>query len=127
MSTLQATNADIRRRMQHERRLREERRLAALPIRTIDALLAELEELHLDGRKRVPETFDPRFEALMATLPSDCRLELRSRITIVHLMDRLYAIQDRLLSQRTEGRSALRDASNASGEAGEDDFLPQAS
>jgi hypothetical protein len=116
MSALETTNAEIRRRMQHEQRLREERRLAALPVRTIDALLAELEELHLDGRKRVPETFDRRLAGLVATLPADCRPELRSRITIVHLMDRLYAIQDCLLSRRA-GRSP----------AGEDDFLPQAS
>lgn len=102
--------------MQQEKRQREERRLAALPVRTIDALLAELEELHLEGRKRVPETYDGRLDALLATLPPDCRLQLRSRITIVHLMDRLYAIQDRLLSRRA-----------ARLEAEEEELLPQAS
>ena len=116
MTALETTNAEIRRRMLHEQRLREERRQAALPVRSIDAVLADLEELHLAGRKRVPETFDRRLEALVATLPADCRLELRSRITIAHLMDRLYAIQDRLLSRRS-GRTL----------APEDDFLPRAS
>jgi hypothetical protein len=116
MSALETTNAEIRRRVQHEQRLREERRQAALPVRSIDALLADLEELHLAGRKHVPETFDRRLAALVASLPADSRLELRSRITIVHLMDLLYAIQDRLFSRRT-GRPV----------APEDDSLPRAS
>jgi hypothetical protein len=97
MSVLQATNAEIRRRAEHEERRRQERRSARLPVRRIDALIADLEELHLAGRKRVPETFDRRLEALAATLPASCAAELRSRITIVHLMDRLYAIQGCLL------------------------------
>ncbi len=119
MSGLQSTNAEIRRRMQQEQRARERRRLADLPVRTIDTILAELEELHLQGRKRVPETYDARLDRLIASLPDECRLELRSRITIVHLMDRLYAIQDRLLSRRG--------AQRGHGEAGYDDFLPRAS
>jgi hypothetical protein len=123
MSALETTNAEIRSRAQHEQRRREQRRLAQLPIRTIDALLAELEELHLAGRKRVPESFDARFEALNAAIPADCRLELRSRITIVHVMDRLYAIQDRLLTRRSR-RSRVDDGP---GESSDDDFLPQAS
>jgi len=120
MSALQSTNTEIRRRMQLEERRREERRRAELPVRSIDALLAELEELHLTGRKRVPENFDARLEDLTATLPDDCRTELRSRITIVHLMDQLYAIQDCLLSRRKSGRREPRADD-------EDDFLPQAS
>ena len=116
MTALETTNAEIRRRLKDERQLREERRRAEQPVRTIDALLAELEELHLEGRKRVPETFDQRLAKLLAGLPADCRLELRSRITIVHLMDKLYAIQDRLLSRR-HPRTVVA----------EDDFLPRAS
>jgi len=104
MSALEATNAEIRRRSQHEQRRRAQRRRAELPVRTIDALISELEELHLSGRKRVPETFDERLDALNATLPDDCRSdELRSKITIVHLMDRLYSIQD-CLFRRLPGR-----------------------
>jgi hypothetical protein len=119
MSPLQSTNAEIRRRLQHEQSRREARRRAQLPVRRIDAMLAELEELHLTGRKRVPETFDERFAALNADLPPECRGELRSRITIVHLMDRLYAIQDCLLARRTGRR--------APGGEEEDDSLPRAS
>ena len=120
MSPLHSTNTEIRRRAQLEESRREARRRADLPMRSIDALLAELEELHLAGRKRVPETFDQRLESLTATLPDDCRTELRSRITIVHLMDQLYAIQDCLLSRRAGGRRAPQGGD-------EDDVLPQAS
>jgi len=122
MSPLEATNAEIRRRLRSERRRREERRLAELPVRTIDALIAELEEMHLHGRKRVPESFEERLEALDATLPDECRGgELRSRITIAHLMDRLYSIQD-CLFRRLPGRDAAGDGSDD-----EDHELPQAS
>jgi hypothetical protein len=122
MSALEATNAEIRRRDQHERRRREQRRQAELPVRAIDALISELEELHLSGRKRVPETFDERLDALTAALPPDCRdAELRSRITIAHLMDRLYAIQDRLF-RRLPGRGGDGDGSDDDGH-----LLPQAS
>jgi hypothetical protein len=124
MTALEAANAEIRRRMRSEQRRREQRRLAELPVRTIDALLAELEELHLAGRKRVPETFEARLEGLDSTLPADCHTApLRSRITIVHLMDRLYAIQDCLLSRRS-GRSE-RDGPTS--DPIDDDLLPQAS
>jgi hypothetical protein len=119
MSPLQSTNAEIRRRMRHEERRRELRRRADLPVRAIDSMLAELEELHLAGRKRVPDTLDDRLERLSDAIPADCRRELRSRITIVHLMDRLYSIQDCLLSRRVaRGRVEL---------VAEDDVLPQAS
>ena len=101
MSTLQTTNDQIitdarRRRLEEAARRRAER-----PIRVIDELLAELEELHLAGRKRVPDSFDARLVALNSELPEDLRRELRSRITIVHLMDRLYEIQDGLLQRKT--------------------------
>ena len=121
MSDLQTTNEEIRRRIQNERRRREQRRRAEQPIRAIDALLAELEQLHLDGRKRVPESFDARFAAMLTTLPADVRVELRSRVTIVHTMDRLYAIQDQLLARRTGERRRRYDLPD------DDDFLPQAS
>jgi len=129
MSALEATNAEIRRRAQHEQRRRDARRRAELPVRRIDALIAELEELHLSGRKRVPDTLDERLAALNAMLPADCRSdELRSRITIVHLMDRLYAIQDRLF-HRLPNRAAEAPESSDGGDGFDDEghALPQAS
>lgn len=103
MSALQTTNDQIitdarRRRLEDAARRRAER-----PIRIIDDLLAELEELHLAGRKRVPDSLDARLVALNAELPAELRRDLRSRITIVHLMDRLYEIQDGLLQRKSSG------------------------
>jgi hypothetical protein len=126
MTALESANAEIRRRARHEQRRREQRRRAELPVRTIDALIAELEELHLAGRKRVPETFDDRLEALNASLPPGCRGdELRSKITIVHLMDRLYSIQD-CLFRKLPGRTG---ATDGGGDGSDEDGhqLPQAS
>lgn len=87
-----------RTRQKEARRARER---ALLPIRIIDAMLAQLEELHLEAKKRVPETFESQLELLQRALPADLRddPELRSRITIAHLMDRLYTLQDHLLSR----------------------------
>jgi len=100
MSTLQHTNdqiiTDVRRRRHED----AARRRAERPIRVIDELLAELEELHLAGRKRVPDSFEGRLDELNASLPAELRRELRSRITIVHLMDRLYEMQDALLQRK---------------------------
>ena len=100
MSTLQTTNdqiiSDVRTRCRQD----AERRRAERPMRVIDRLIAELEELHLAGRKRVPDSLDARLVALNAELPAELRRELRSRITIVHLMDHLYEIQDGLLHRK---------------------------
>ena len=100
MSALEATNAEIRRRAQHEERRRAQRRLAQRPVRAIDALIAELEEMHLHGRKRVPETFDERLSELLEICPAAQAYGLRSRVTIVHLMDQLYEIQELLLEAK---------------------------
>lgn len=104
MNSLDAANREIVTSLVRQRRLEVERRRAVAPIRAIDTLLAELEELHLLGRKRVPESWDDRLAELAAALPPGYSLgELRSRITIVHLMDRLYDIQDALLRVKTGG------------------------
>ena len=52
------------------------------------------------GRKRVPDGFVERLAALNAGLPADLRLEPRARITITHLMDHLYEVQDALFSRK---------------------------
>ncbi|MEA2671861.1 MAG: hypothetical protein QOG45_2081 [Chloroflexota bacterium] len=76
----------------------------AEPIRLIDGLIADLEELHLTERKRVPPSYEVRLVQLTAILPPEVRQELRSRVTIVHLMDRLYEIQGRLLARKATDR-----------------------
>jgi hypothetical protein len=100
MSVLMHTNLEIRAGLQAERRRRAEQARAARPVRLIDALVADLEEQHLGGRKRVPETFDGRLAELAEICPIARRRELRSRVTIVHLMDQLYEILELLLEAK---------------------------
>jgi hypothetical protein len=78
---------------------RSNRERAQRPIRIIDLLITHLEELHLEGRKRVPARFDTALAQLKEALPGDLRPELRSRIAISHLMDTLYELQDELFAR----------------------------
>jgi hypothetical protein len=104
MSALRETNEEILAGIRHRWRSDAERRRLAEPVRLIDALIADLEELHLTDRKRVPPSYESRLLELTAILPPDVRQELRSRVTIVHLMDRLYEIQGRLLARKATDR-----------------------
>ncbi len=78
------------------------------PIEEIDRLLAELEELHLAGRQRVPVAWAPRLARLLDLVPEDCRYPLRERTTIGRLMDTLFRIQDRLFDRSSTGRRLYR-------------------
>lgn len=101
MGGLESTNAEIIAGLRRERARHEERDRLVAPIRVVDSLIADLEELHLAGRMRVPDAFVERLEALDAILPEGLRVEPRSRITIVHLMDELYEVQAALLVRKT--------------------------
>src|ERR1700739_1262403 len=104
MSVLRETNEQILAGIRHRWQSDAERRRRAQPTRLIDGLIADLEELHLTDRKRVPPSYEGRLMHLMTILPPDVRQELRSRVTIVHLMDRLYEIQGRLLARKATER-----------------------
>ena len=101
MSALADTNLQIRAERLAERRRHAAQARAQLPIRLVDALLTELEELHLVGRKRVPETLDVRLADFQSVCPQAGGHDLRSRITIARLMDRLYEIQELLLETKS--------------------------
>jgi hypothetical protein len=100
VSALEDTNLQIREEVLAERRRRAAQARAVLPIRLVDGLIAELEELHLVGRKRVPETLDERLADFQAICPQARAYDLRSRITIGRLMDQLYEIQELLLGTK---------------------------
>jgi len=104
MSALNNANQQIRAARAQQSERADARRREQRPIRAIDRLLASLEELHLEGRKRVPEAFDDQLEELNELLPTELRRSLRSRITIAHLMDDLYEIQGVLLVRAGGGR-----------------------
>jgi hypothetical protein len=104
MSVLRETNEQILVGIRYRWRSDAERRRVAEPFRLIDGLIADLEDLHLTDRKRVPPSYEARLSQLTAVLAPEMRLDLRSRVTIVHLMDRLYEIQGRLLARKTTDR-----------------------
>ena len=99
MSSLADVSQEIARTAEEQRRSRRRtiqlRRLLA----TVDRLLEELEELHLIGKSRVPLNWAARLEALTAALPAGMRRTLRTGVTIVRLMDELFAIQESLLRE----------------------------
>jgi hypothetical protein len=97
---LRSTNQQIIDEARRRQREQAARVRASAPIRAIDELISELEELHLANRKRVPDALEDRLTALNSLLPDDLRRELRSRVTIIHLMDELYELQDALLSRK---------------------------
>jgi hypothetical protein len=102
--TVQAIReADLARR----RRIAERRRLRR-PVARVDELLQELEEIHLQGGIKVPAQTIVKIERLLETLPPGCPTEFPLRTTIARVMDRLYAIQDFLLSMKDGERVQLQ-------------------
>ncbi|GAC1656494.1 MAG: hypothetical protein NVS9B1_12010 [Candidatus Dormibacteraceae bacterium] len=70
-----------------------------VPLRVIDEMLEDLEQLNLVGRRRVPMTWDSRLASVHTMLPAEIHEvpDLRSNIATTRLMDRLYHLQDLLL------------------------------
>lgn len=111
MSSFIDANDEIAASLRRLQRQRAARQRMLRPLRAVDGLLAELEELNLAGRKRVPESFEPLLTAVIELLPAELGIELRSRITIAHLMDRLYEVQEHLLAMKAAGETPLTEAS----------------
>lgn len=89
------------------RRMEEKRRLA-LPVARLDAIINELEKMHLRGGIKVSAVMIRRIELFLAEVPADCRHEFPLRTTITRVMDNLYLVQDRLLSRKDYRRERLR-------------------
>jgi len=106
----------LRRHHEHDR----DRRLLTGLIDAIDALLDDLERLHLLDLRRVPDAYTPRLERLSARLPADDLGELRTGISIASLMESLYSIQGKLMVLRSgrtvdAGRDGAAPRRSASG------------
>jgi hypothetical protein len=108
-----AIAVDLRRQHEHDR----DRRCLTGLIDAIDAILDDLEHLHLLDLHRVPAAYTTRLERLTARLPADVRCELRTGTPIARLMESLYTIQGKLMTRRS-GRT---------GEAGRDDAATRSS
>jgi hypothetical protein len=92
---------------QRRRRVADQRRLRR-PVSQVDQILAELEEIHLQGGIKVPAAMILRIEHLLDSLPPECRRQFPLRTTITRVMDNLYDIQDRLLTMKDHSRELLR-------------------
>lgn len=92
-------NRDLGRAEDWQAKERLLRARLVLPIRLIDILVGELEEMNLANRRRVPRAWDRRLARLLATLPGEVGEVpvLRGNIAPSRLMDRLFQVQDALL------------------------------
>ena len=102
---LAQTNATIRdaERRQREARMKESQ--LRRPVRLIDRLLQEMEELNLKGMKRDPMAYEPRLEEIVSlvtpTPTVDSHLaNVKVKVAIPKLMDALYAIEEAVFSER---------------------------
>jgi hypothetical protein len=102
---LAQTNATIREAERRQREARARELEVRRPVRLIDGLLHELEELNLKGMKRVPMAYEPRLEeivSLVAPTPAvgDYLSNVKVKVAIPKLMDALYAIEEAVFTER---------------------------
>ena len=89
------------------RRIAEKQRRET-PVARLDAILDELERMHLRGNIKVSVEMMSRIESFLKSIPEDCRHEFPLRTTITRVMDNLYQVLDCLLSRKDVGRERLR-------------------
>jgi len=99
------TNANIRDAERQYRDLKARQDRLRRPVQLIDRLLQELEELNLKGMKRVPISYEPRLEeilALVRLVPSipDQLANIKVKVGIAKLMDALFAVEEALFTER---------------------------
>ena len=95
--------AEAERRSRH----REPRRRRA-PIAQLDAIIEDLETMHLRDGIRVSVAMIERIEQFLDSIPEDCRHDFPLRTTITRVMDNLYEVQDCLLTRKDGHREQLR-------------------
>jgi hypothetical protein len=66
-------------------------------IKAIDGMLEDLELQNLSGCKVVSDTWQPRLDRLVSSLPVEPPARLKASGSTVHLMDALFTIQGALL------------------------------
>ncbi len=102
---LAQTNATIREAERRQREARDRESQLRRPVKLIDQLLQELEELNLKGMKRVPMAYEPRLDeivSLVAPTPAvvDYLGNVKVKVAIPKLMDALYAIEEAVFNER---------------------------
>jgi len=102
---LAQTNAHIRDAERQYRDLKARQDQLRRPVQLIDRLLQELEELNLKGMQRVPMSYEPRLEEILAlvgpirSIP-DQLANIKVKVGIAKLMDALFAVEEALFTER---------------------------
>lgn len=102
---LAQTNATIREAERRQREARDRESQLRRPVRLIDQLLQEMEELNLKGMKRVPMAYEPRLDEIVRLVaPTPAVVEhlgnVKVKVAIPKLMDALYAIEEAVFVER---------------------------
>jgi hypothetical protein len=102
---LAQTNAYIRNAERESRDLKARQDQLRRPVQLIDRLLQELEELNLKGMKRVPMSYEPRLEEILALISPigpmpDQVANIKVKVGISKLMDALFAVEEALFMER---------------------------
>src|SRR5438046_1990771 len=103
---LAQSNAYIRDPDRKQRAVKARQGQVRRPIRLIERLLQELEEMNLKGMKRVPTSYEPRLEEILilitpiAAMP-DQVANIKVKVGITKLMDALFAVEEALFSERS--------------------------
>src|SRR5438477_12180562 len=94
---LAQTNAYIRNAERHHRDLKARQEQLRRPVQLIDRLLQELEELNLKGMKRVPVSYEPRLDEILAlvgpigSIPEQLA-NIKVKVGFSKLMDAIFAV-----------------------------------
>ena len=99
-----------------------EKRRREQPVVRLDAILEELEKMHLRGNIKVSVEMIGRIERFLAEIPEDFRHEFPLRTTITRVMDNLYLILDRLLSHKDVSREQFRRLDQDFEDRGREDY-----
>lgn len=102
---LAQTNATIREAERRQREARDRQSQLRRPVRLIDQLLQELEELNLKGMKRVPMAYEPRLDEILSLVAPNPAVadhvgNVKVKVAIPKLMDALYAIEEAVFVER---------------------------
>jgi hypothetical protein len=97
---LRDASRDIRSARRRFARKQFERWRVISPLRLVDQMLEELEQMNLRGARRVPLSWQPQLALLNASLPPGVCVdpaEVRVGISPTRLMEGLFGLQDQLL------------------------------
>ena len=77
------------------------------PFAYLDWLIAQLEDFHVAGKKRIPKAFEPYLYAVADLLPEGVQPPLMWRTLIRHVIDQVFDLQEQILQLRDPERATV--------------------